>query len=82
LFTYGVYQRCGQCADHSLAHTDSRVTVPVAGKEYLDEAEAAVRSPNFLFDEVTERAAKEPVRFRIVVQLAEDGDTVDDATVR
>jgi catalase len=56
--------------------------VPVAGKEYLDEAEAAVRSPNFLFDEVTERAAKEPVRFRIVVQLAEDGDTVDDATVR
>jgi catalase len=56
--------------------------VPVAGNEYLDEAEAAARSPNFLFDEVAERVAKEPVRFRIAVQLAEDGDTVDDATLR
>ena len=56
--------------------------LPVAGNEYLDEAEAAARSPNFLFDEIKERVAKEPVRFRVVVQLAEDGDIVDDATVR
>jgi catalase len=56
--------------------------MPVAGNEYLDEAEAAARSPNFLFDEITERVAKEPVKFRIAVQLAEDSDTVDDATVR
>ena len=56
--------------------------LPVAGNEYLDEAGAAARSPNFLFDEIKERVAKEPVRFRVVVQLAEDGDTVDDATVR
>jgi len=56
--------------------------LPVAAKEYLDEAEAAARSPNFLFDEITERVAKEPVRFRVAVQLAEDSDTVDDATVR
>ena len=54
----------------------------VAGNEYLDEAGAAARSPNFLFDEIKERVAKEPVRFRIKVQLAGDGDTVDDATVR
>ncbi len=56
--------------------------LPVAGNEYLDETEAAGRSPTFLFDEIKERAAKEPVRFRLAVQLAEDGDTVDDATVR
>jgi catalase len=56
--------------------------VPVAGNEYLDEAAAAARTPNFLFDEITERIAKEPVRFRVAVQLAEDGDTVDDVTVR
>ncbi|MGC1888103.1 MAG: catalase family peroxidase [Stellaceae bacterium] len=55
--------------------------LPVAGNEYLDEAGAA-RSPNFLFDEIKERVAKEPVRFRVAVQLAEDGDTIDDATVR
>ena len=56
--------------------------LPATGNEYLDEAEAAARSPNSLFDEIKERVAKEPVRFRVAVQLAEDGDTVDDATVR
>ena len=56
--------------------------LPVAGNAYLDEAGAAVQTPNFLFDELQERMAQEPVRFRIVVQLAEEGDIVDDATVR
>jgi catalase len=55
--------------------------LPVAGNEYLDVAGAAAQTPNFLFDEIKQRVAKGPVRFRIVVQLAEDGDTVDDATV-
>ena len=56
--------------------------LPVAGNEYLGETEAAARSPNFLFEEIKERVAKEPVRFRIAVQLAEDGDITDDATIR
>ena len=56
--------------------------LPLAGNEYLDDAAAAVRNPNFLFDEIKDRVAKEPVRFRVTVQLAEDGDTIDDATVR
>jgi catalase len=56
--------------------------LPVAGNAYLDEAGAAAQTPNFLFDELQERIAQEPVRFRIVVQLAEEGDIVDDATVR
>ena len=55
--------------------------LPVAGNEYLDDAGAAVQTPNFLFDEVKDRVAKGPVKFRIVVQLAKEGDTVDDATV-
>src|SRR6266436_5107156 len=32
--------------------------LPVAGNEYLDEAEAAARSPDFLFAEIKERVAK------------------------
>ena len=56
--------------------------LPAAGSEYLGEAEAAARGPNFLFDEIKDRVAREPVRFRVAVQLAEDGDIVDDATVR
>jgi catalase len=66
----------------SMSHYGRYRVLPVAGNEYLDEAEAAARSPNFLFDEIKERVAKEPVRFRVTVQLAEDGDTIDDATVR
>jgi catalase len=56
--------------------------LPVAGNEYLEASGAAARSPSFLFDEIKQRVAKEPVNFRIVVQLAEEGDTIDDATVR
>jgi catalase len=54
--------------------------LPVAGNEYLDADSAAKKSPNFLFDELSARLAKEPVKFRIVVQLAEPGDDVNDAT--
>jgi len=56
--------------------------LPAAGTEYLDETAAAARSPNFLFEEIRERIGKEPVRFRVAVQLAQDGDIIDDATVR
>jgi len=56
--------------------------LPAAGNEYLDEAGAATQSPNFLFDEIKVRVAREPIRFAIAVQLAADGDTTDDATVR
>ncbi|HVN03324.1 MAG TPA: catalase family peroxidase [Bryobacteraceae bacterium] len=56
--------------------------LPVAGNEYLSEAAAAAQTPDFLFDEIRERAGQEAVRFRIVVQLADDSDSVDDATIR
>jgi catalase len=67
---------------HGMSRYGRYRILPVAGNEYLDDAGAAGQTPNFLFDEIKERVAKEPVKFRIVVQLAEDGDTVDDATVR
>ena len=56
--------------------------LPVAGNEYLGEAQTSTRGRDFLFDEIKERVAKEPVRFRIAVQLAAGGDVTDDATVR
>jgi catalase len=55
--------------------------LPVAGNEYVDDA-AAKQGPNFLMDEIQQRVAKEPVKFLIMVQLAEEGDVTDDATVR
>jgi len=56
--------------------------LPVAGTEYLDAAAAAAQSRDFLVGEIKDRIGKGPVGFRIVVQLAEAGDVVDDATVR
>jgi catalase len=56
--------------------------LPAAGNEYLDEPGAAAQGADFLFDELKQRVANEPVSFRISVQLAEDGDTLDDATMR
>jgi catalase len=48
--------------------------------EYLDNPTAATKTGNFLFDEIDERVAQGPVQYQVVVQLAEEGDTVDDAT--
>ncbi len=55
--------------------------VPEAGNDHLDPAAAAAKGPNYLFEEIEHRVANEPIRFRVVVQLAEQGDTVDDVTV-
>jgi catalase len=54
--------------------------VPEAGTEHLSDSAAAAKGANFLFDELAERIAKGPIEFSIRVQLANDGDTVDDAT--
>ena len=55
--------------------------LPAAGNEHLDDATTKAKSPNYLFDELPQRLAKGPITFNIVVQLAEDGDTVDNATI-
>ena len=56
--------------------------LPELGSQYLDAPAAAAKGSNFLFDEIRQRVANGPIKFQIVVQLAEAGDTVDDATVR
>ncbi len=55
--------------------------VPEAGNDHLDDAATAAKSANYLFDEIAERVAKGPIKFKVLVQLANDGDVVDDATI-
>jgi catalase len=55
--------------------------VPEAGNSYLSNEQVAALPANYHFDEIAARLAKAPVRFRIVVQLAAEGDATDDATV-
>ncbi len=54
---------------------------PVAGVESLTPEEAAAKGPNYLFDELAERVASGPIEFKIAVQLANEGDEVNDATI-
>jgi catalase len=54
--------------------------VPEPGEEHLDAATAAAKRPDYLFNELNERLAKGPIKFKITVQVAEDGDVVNDAT--
>jgi catalase len=55
--------------------------IPEAGNHHLDDAATKAKSPNYLFDEIAERVAKGPVKFKILVQVAKEGDVVDDATI-
>lgn len=52
--------------------------LPVAGAEHLSKADAASKTPDFLMDELPSRLAKEPVKFRVVAQLANPGDQTKD----
>jgi catalase len=55
--------------------------MPQAGVEHLDDATAKAKSANYLLEELNRRIATGPIRFDVQVQLALDGDIVNDATV-
>jgi len=46
--------------------------------EHLDPAEASMKAPDFLIDELAARLVHAPVNFRLKVQLASPGDTTKD----
>jgi catalase len=54
--------------------------VPELGNAYLPDEEVAKMAPNYHFDEIAERVGQGPVRFKILVQVAGEGDVVNDAT--
>jgi len=56
--------------------------VPLDGNEYLQASAAAKQSANFLFDEIKERIGRGTVKMRVMVQVAAEGDVVDDSTVQ
>jgi catalase len=56
--------------------------VPQAGLQYLEDGAAKSKGPNYLFDEIKERVARSPIKFDIQVQIADQGDVVNDCTVQ
>jgi catalase len=53
---------------------------PEAGTEFLTAEQVAKKTADFLTAELSERLAKGPAQFRVLVQLAEKGDDVTDST--
>jgi catalase len=54
--------------------------IPEAGEAYLSADDASKRSANFLREELESRLRKDPVGFRLLLQLAGENDPTDDAT--
>jgi len=54
--------------------------VPESGEVALDDAAAESKTPDFLRDELVDRLADAPAVFAIRVQLAGEGDSIDDPT--
>ncbi len=55
--------------------------LPAAGIATLDSAAAAKATPNYLFEDLPKRLGKGPVKFRLVVQLANPGDPTNDGSI-
>jgi catalase len=54
--------------------------IPDAGHLTLTDEEAKSKGPNYLAEEIAERVKQGPVGFKLVAQVAKEGDTTDDIT--
>lgn len=70
-----------------LVDTDGKVTyiryriVPDLGVDYLDDAALKDKDVDFLQQELITRVKEGPFTFRLLAQIAEDGDVLDDSTI-
>ncbi len=55
--------------------------IPVAPAEYLTDDQAKKQEPNYLQAEITQRVSKSPIQFKLMLQIAEKDDHVDDPSV-
>jgi catalase len=63
-----------------VSHYTRYQILPLAGEHALADAEVAKADPNYLMDELPKRIAAGPVKFKLAVQVANDGDPTNDAT--
>jgi catalase len=66
--------------DKGVSHYARYQILPVAGEQALADADAKQAGPNYLMDELPVRLAKGPVKFRLMAQMAEEGDPINDDT--
>jgi catalase len=82
------YGRTSYYSEHAFKFTAADGTsrfgryrwIPDAGEAYLSPDDASTRSTNFLREELESRLRNGPVVFRLLLQLAGQGDPTDDVT--
>jgi catalase len=55
--------------------------IPVSGEHALSDVVAKKADPNYLMDELPQRVARGAVKFRLLAQVANEGDSINDPTV-
>lgn len=55
--------------------------IPVAGTHTLTDAQAGAAAPNYLATEIGQRVKQAPVSFKLLAQVAEKGDQIEDPTI-
>jgi catalase len=63
-----------------VAHFARYQIIPLAGEHALSDAEASKAAPNYLMDELPKRIAHGPVKYRLLAQVANEGDPINDPT--
>ncbi|KAL3419524.1 catalase related subgroup [Phlyctema vagabunda] len=54
--------------------------VPVLGVETLDESALKEKDQSYLLDDIKKRLGEGDVNFKLIAQIADDGDIIDDST--
>jgi catalase len=55
--------------------------LPAAGTQHLSDADAKAKSADYLFQDLKTRLAAGPIKFRLVVQLPNPGDSTKDSSL-
>jgi catalase len=53
--------------------------LPLSGQQNLSEADAKAKSAGYLMDDLKTRLAKEPIKYRLLAQLPNSGDSTSDS---
>jgi len=54
---------------------------PVAGAQYLSKEQVSSMGPDYLTAEIRKRVGRGPVKFKLLAQVAEQGDEIDNPTI-
>jgi catalase len=54
---------------------------PVAGEKFLAKEQVSKMGPDYLVDEIGERVRRGAVKFKLLLQVAEPGDKIDDPSI-